>query len=307
VIVALGNLYGRGFPRPEFLDTKAIVHWISEQRGRGKTCCVTTATSNAARIARLALDMGVSLEGVKFLATGEPLTEAKREFIARAGASVTCRYAFTELGVAAFGCGNPLYTDEVHVHQNFATIVAHPNPLGDGSPIHPLLFTTVHPVADRLLLNVANGDYGTLEKRDCGCALEKAGLTLHLHHIRSYEKFTSEGMNYFYGDLHEFFQNTLPAEFGGGPGDYALVEAEDENGRTRLTLRVHPQVGAIDEQKILHRLRDELARGSWANEFQTRIWEGAGTLRIRREAPFAGSRGKILPLQIQKNSDERRG
>jgi hypothetical protein len=150
---------------------------------------------------------------------------------------------------------------------------------------------------------VENGDYGVLEQRDCGCALGKTGLTLHARHIRSYEKFTSEGMNYFYGDLYECFEKTLPAEFGGGPGDYQLVEEEDENEQTRLTLRVHPQVGAIDEQKVLHRLRDELARGSWANEFRTRVWERAGTLRVRREAPYASSRGKILPLRIQKRSE----
>jgi hypothetical protein len=107
-------------------------------------------------------------------------------------------------------------------------------------------------------------------------------------------------MNYFYGDLYEFFEKTLPSEFGGGPGDYQLVEEEDENGRTRLTLRAHPQIGAIDEPKLLGRLRDELARRSWSHEFQTRIWQRAGTLRVKREPPFASARGKILPLHIRR-------
>jgi hypothetical protein len=58
-------------------------------------------------------------------------------------------------------------------------------------------------------------------------------------------------MNYFYGDLFEFIETTLPAEFGGDPGDYQLVEEEDCNAQTRLTLLVHPEVGQFDEKKSL--------------------------------------------------------
>ena len=151
-----------------------------------------------------------------------------------------------------------------------------------------------------MLLNVAIGDYATLARRDCGCALEKVGLTLHLHHIRSYDKFTSEGMNYFYGDLYEFFEKTLPAEFGGGPGDYQLVEEEDQSGQTRLTLVVDPEVGVVDEPKILLRLQERLAEGSSANRFQSMVWQNAGTLRVKREIPHASARGKILPLHISR-------
>ena len=304
MIILLGRLYGPGFPGPEFLDTKAIVKWIVLETARGGRCCVTASSSNALRIAAVAGEMGVSLVGTKFIATGEPLTEAKRGAIESAGAAVTCRYAFTELGMAAYGCGRPKFTDEVHVLQNFATIVRHP--ALPGSPVRPLLFTTIDPSADRLLLNVANGDCGVLEKRDCGCALEKAGLTLHLHHIRSYEKFTGEGMNYFYADIVEVLEKVFPAEFGGGPEDYQLVEDEDANGQTRLTLRVDPRVGALDREKLLARLRAELSRGVWGNEFQTRIWDGAGTLRVTREAPLDGAREKVLPLQIQPPDASRR-
>ncbi len=245
----------------------------------------------------------MSLEGTKFSVSGEPFTESKHEVIERVGASATARYSFSGAGPVGGGCARPRYTDEVHVNTHVLAVIPHPTPLtDDGRSVRPLLFTSLHPSMPVFFLNVENGDYATLDRRDCGCAMEKVGLTLHLHHIRSYEKFTSEGMNYFYGDLYEFFEKTLPAEFGGGPGDYQLVEEEDENGQTRLTLRVPPQVGATDEQTVLHRLRDELARGSWANEFRTLIWERAGTLRVRREAPYASSRGKILPLQIQKRS-----
>jgi hypothetical protein len=299
LIAAMARRYGPGFAAPEFVEPEAILQWLAAERQAGRRCCVTTAASNAVRVARLAAEQGISLQGTKFLCSGEPLTEAKREIIARAGADATCRYAFTEFGIAGFGCGRPESVDEVHVHQNVLALVTHPEPLG-GPAIHPFLFTTVDRRADRLLLNVANGDYGVLEQRSCGCALEKAGLMLHLRHIRSYEKFTGEGMNYFYGDLLSFVEATLPAEFGGGPGDFQLVEEEDAVGQTRLTLRVDPKLGPLDETKLRSRLRAELGRGAWGNEFQARTWDHAGTLRVMREAPLASARGKILPLQVQK-------
>jgi len=145
---------------------------------------------------------------------------------------------------------------------------------------------------------VENGDYGYLTLRDCGCALGKTGLSLHLHHIRSFEKFTSEGMNFFYGDLYELFEKNFPCDFGGGPGDYQLVEEEDGNGQTRLTLVVHPQVGDVEEHRILARLRAELAKRSRGDRFMTDVWVQAGTFNIRREVPYASPRGKVLPLHM---------
>jgi hypothetical protein len=135
-------------------------------------------------------------------------------------------------------------------------------------------------------------------RRDCGCALEKAGLPLHLHSIRSFEKFTSEGMNFFYGDLYELFEKTFPCEFGGGPGDYQLMEEEDDKGQTRLTLVVDPEVGALDEKMLLEKLRTAFSNGSRSNRFMTEVWESAGTFRILRQKPHASPRGKILPLHI---------
>jgi hypothetical protein len=151
-----------------------------------------------------------------------------------------------------------------------------------------------------VILNVESGDYGTLERGDCGCALEKVGFGLRVHHIRSFEKFTSEGMNYFYGDLFELLEETFPSEFGGGPGDYQLVEEEDVNGQTRLTLVVHPEVGELDEGKILARLRVAFSNGSRGNRFTTGVWENAGTFRIKKQVPHTSPRGKILPLHISR-------
>jgi hypothetical protein len=107
-------------------------------------------------------------------------------------------------------------------------------------------------------------------------------------------------MNYFSTDLFELLENAIPAEFGGGPGDYQLVEEEDGNGQTRLTLLVDPDVGAVDEANLLSRLQQGLAKGSRNNRFMTAVWQDAGTFKIRRERPHASARGKILPLHINR-------
>jgi hypothetical protein len=304
-IVALARWYGPGFPRPEFVaitETDRIIRWIADKRAQDTRCAIKTSGSNATRIAETAWKAGASLKGATFICGGEPFTDAKRDTIQKAGARAIPRYGFVTGGSVGNGCAQPAHTDEVHVNRHTFALITAPegHPLRAAS-IRPLLFTTLLPTDPWLLLNVENGDYGVLEERDCGCALQRVGLTLHLHDIRSYEKFTSEGMNYFYGDLFDIFEKRLPTEFGGGPGDYQLVEEEDEDGRTRLTLRVHPHVPELNEAKVIVRLREHLSSGSWEKEFQVKMWHAADTFRIRREAPHASARGKILPLHLSRS------
>jgi hypothetical protein len=307
LVVLAAKYFHPSFPRPEFIDsceTDRIVRWTAKHQAGKKASCITTAASNATKIARIACELGISLEGTKFIVTGEPFTESKKEVLQKAGATATPRYAYGGSINIGFGCANPLHTDEIHVNQHQLALFSNPRLVEKNNPcLRPLLCTTLDTTFPRLLLNVESGDYGYLTHRDCGCALEKAGLTLHLHHIRSFEKFTSEGMNYFYGDLFVLFEDTLPAEFGGGPGDYQLVEEEDSKSQTRLTLVVHPGVGELNEQRLLARLRAALADGSRGNRFMTRVWQDAGTFRVKREVPYASARGKILPLHFSHEKD----
>src|SRR5262249_29085334 len=219
--------------------------------------------------------------------------------IERVGGRVIPTYGFADGGQVGRGCANPVYTDDVHVLRDRLAVL--PNPARTdliAAGIQPLLFTTLYSSAPLFLLNVENGDYAVLEERDCGFELEKGGFTLHLLYIRSYEKLTSQGMNYFYGDLFDLFEKSLPSEFGGGPGDYQLVEEEDESGQTLLVLVVHPRIGRVNEEGLLARLRQALSEGSRDNRFMASVWQGAGTLRIRRQVPYASPRGKVLPLHI---------
>jgi hypothetical protein len=291
---------GVGIANPEYLstgDVKPILDWIVEKRHEEINCCIQTVVSNALRIARIALEMGMSLQGTTFTASGEPLTQSKKKLIEKPGARIALRYGPGGGNGASLGCGNPHFADEVHVPESMFTFVEHPKPLDEsGPPIHPLMLTMLHPAAPRFLLNVQNGDYATMTRRNCGCPLEKVGFTQHLHTIRSFEKLTTEGMNYFSTDIVELLENTIPSEFGGGSGDYQLIEEEDDGGQTRLTLLVHPNVAELNEETLLFRLRENLAQGSRNNRFMSKIWQNAGTFRIRREAPHASARGKILPL-----------
>jgi hypothetical protein len=302
MIILAGKSFSPGFPSPDFTDAGSlhrIVDWVAQEKRQGRACCILTTPSNAARIAGEAIEKGEGLTRTVFLVGSEPLTEAKLERIEQAGAAATTNYAYGGGINLGLGCANPQYIDEIHVNQHLVALLPRPWPLaGEGPPVHPLLGTTLHPLAPRLLLNVENGDYVSFLRRDCGCGLEKLGLTLHLHRIRSFEKFASEGMNYFYVDLFDILEKTLPAEFGGGPGDYQLVEEEDGVGLTRLILRVRPEVGQVNEAQLLDRLQAVLRNGSRDQQFMARLWQTTGTLRIRREAPYTSARGKILPLHI---------
>jgi hypothetical protein len=302
LIVLEGKQVGVGLPMPEFTDAQylqPIVLWAEQKRREGKPCQVTTIVSSAVRIAQTAATMGLSLDGVKFVVSGEPFTEAKRKVIEQAGSVAIPHYAYGGGINAGFACADAEDIDEIHVNQHMLALIPHPEPLfREGVQIHPLLCSTLRLESPRLLLNVENGDYGTLRERVCGCSLGAVGLNVHLSHIRSYEKFTSEAMNYFYGDLFNFMEQILPDEFGGGPGSYQLVEEEDGNGQTRLSLLVHPNIENVNEETLLSRLVERFGQGSGDNRLTSKIWQDAGTFRIKRQVPHASGRGKILPLHV---------
>jgi hypothetical protein len=299
-----GSWFGPGFARPEVLPPdglERIVRWVEQCRRENQPACIRTVASNAARIARTAIAIGASLTGCTFIASGEPLTTAKRRVIAAAGAAVTVGWGYEPGPVwVGFGCGNPAHGDEMHILRHTLAVIQHPELSAEagGEQIRPLLFTTLYPSAARLQINVSNGDCATLFERDCGCALQRAGLNLHVHTVGSFEKLTSEGFAYSYDALYELLETKLPDAFGGGAGDYQILEEEGADGQTFVTLLVDPAVGQVDEGRLLERLAAELAKGSRSNRFMTGVWRDAGTLRVRRAPPIVSARGKVLPLRM---------
>ena len=57
-------------------------------------------------------------------------------------------------------------------------------------------------------------------------------------------------MTFFGPELFDLLERELPSRFGGGAGDYQLVEEEVE-GLPKVSILVSPRVGSVDEQVLL--------------------------------------------------------
>jgi hypothetical protein len=143
-------------------------------------------------------------------------------------------------------------------------------------------------------------DCGIVERRDCGCAFQEAGLDVHIRDIRSYSKLVGEGVTLVGNQMVQILESVLPARFGGSPLDYQLLEEEDENHLTRLFLIVSPRVEIRDEQTVIDVLHDALDKTSAAAGLASAVWRQAGSIRVRRVEPVWTSRGKLMPLHISK-------
>src|SRR5262249_37080142 len=151
-----------GISMPEFIDyvteTERIARWASTTRRAGKPGCIKAVPNDAVRIARVAYDKGLSLEGTKFFLGGEPFTEAKREVIERVGATATSQYGFLLGGIVGYGCAQARVLDEVHVNQHLWAVVRHPRSIAANGPaVEPLLFSALHPSSPLMFLNTENG------------------------------------------------------------------------------------------------------------------------------------------------------
>jgi hypothetical protein len=93
-------------------------------------------------------------------------------------------------------------------------------------------------------------------------------------------------------------EEVLPARFGGGPLDYQLVEEEDEQGFTRLSLLVNPKVEIRNETEVVQTILEELRRTSVASDLARSIWEQAEIFQLKRISPIWTRRGKFMPLRL---------
>jgi hypothetical protein len=156
------------------------------------------------------------------------------------------------------------------------------------------------------MLNVGIDDFGVIERRSCGCPLQELGLTVHLRQVHSFRKLTGEGVTLVGSAMVHILEEVLPARFGGSPLDYQLLEEEDEQGFTRLSLLVSPRIEIESDTTVIGAVMDALGRNGVAAESARRIWDQAGTLRIARKEPVWTARGKLMPLRIARLSRERR-
>ncbi len=299
-LLYMSRAFGAKFPLPEFVDTEElfkIAEFVRDQVKVHKRCCVFTNVSTAVRICLAARLKGISLEGAIFHGCGEPLTLARKKEIESSGARYVLYYAFMEAGLVGCLCKNATAIDDVHLFSSFlATITA--KRMVAGVEVDAFLFTSLEPSSAKIFLNVESGDYGVLEKRSCGCPFDDLGFGDHIHHVRSFEKLTSEGMTFYGTDLIRIVEEVFPRQFGGSSVDYQLAEEEEESGISRLLIRVSPSVGAIDEKGLIAVLLEELKKGGDSQRMMADMWSRMGTVKIKREFPVVSQAGKLTPLYI---------
>jgi hypothetical protein len=252
---------------------------------------VRTFVSRALKVCIAAQEAGLDLTGTTFMVGGEPPTFAKVRGITGTGARCVPLYNFTEHGFVGAGCGRPADENDIHFFKDVLALIQFPRQVPElAIEVNAFNFTSLLPTAPKVLLNVESDDYGLVENRSCGCPLEAYGFTEHLRHIRSFRKLTAGGPTLVGIDMVHILEEVLPTRFGGSPLDYQLLEEEDENGFTRLSLLVSPRVQIPDETVVVKAVLEVL--GKWKEA----EYKQAGTLRIKRMEPILTSRGKLMSL-----------
>jgi hypothetical protein len=294
---------GVAVPTPEHVpleQAEVVARWLAAQCERGMPAALNAPASSGVRVCRAALENGLDISGTLFRFGGEPLTEGKAQAVAEAGGSVFCNYTMGETGRIGLGCNARLMRDEVHILLDNLGVIQRDRDAGGGISVPALLYTSLQPSAPKLLLNVESDDYGVLVERDCGCPVGALGLRLHLHTIRSYEKLTSEGMNFVGTELLALVEQVLPERFGGGPADYQLVERE-VGGLPKVAIVVSPRVGDIDERAVVRAVLQTLGSGPAYRGMMAEIWRDGETVRVERREPHQTVAAKILPLHIMRD------
>jgi hypothetical protein len=291
---------GARIPLPEYTPAgrvDRVVSWLARRRAKGTPGILITTPSACVRTCSTAIELEQDIAGTLFVLVGEPYTDGKAAVVAGAGCRAYSHYAMAEAGMIGLACQASDALDDVHlVGDKIATIQRDVGLSGNGHRIGALFHTTILPASPKVMLNVESGDYGVIEERECGCGGLPDEFRRHLHSIRSYEKLTSEGMNFMGGMLLDLVERVLPARFGGYPTDYQLVERE-QNGLPRVGLVVSTAVGALDQEQLVASVLGFLRDRGHAEKMMADVWAQGGTLEVMRRDPHVTSGGKILPLQ----------
>jgi hypothetical protein len=291
-------------PRPLYVsleDPLLIARWMANVLRAGQTPHLLAFVSSAVRLCQAASSSGIDLQGAQFAVTGEPATEARLAAIRRTGATAVPSYASAEAGAIGYGCLAPRAPDDYHLYHDLVALI---QPGSDGAgpnlPASALLFSSLQPTAPFILLNVSMGDQAEVARRPCGCPLERLGWTSHLQGLRSFEKLTAGGMTFFDTDVIRVLEEELPARFGGGPTDYQLLEEEADDGRPRLRLLVHPDVGPLDTAAIADSFLSAISTGSGVQRIAGLLWRDASLVSVERQAPRVAPSGKVLHLHVER-------
>jgi hypothetical protein len=303
------RLAGVRVPLPEYVkEDQAIVilRWMTAQLRAKRQCLIRTGVSRAVRLALAAQENGIDLTGATITGGGEPPTAAKVSQITRSGAHFVPNYGMTEAGQPGSGCAQPVDGSDVHLFKDSIALFTHPYRVEEFDISVPAFnLTTLLPTSPKILFNVQTDDYGIVEERHCGCELETYGYTTHLRDIRSYSKLTGEGVTLIGTEMLRILNEALPTRFGGSLLDYQLMEEEDVQGFTRLSLIISPRVEIGDESSVIEYMHDQLSESSSMADAARVPWQHAGTIQIKRMEPIWTERGKLLPLHIPRRHSQK--
>ena len=303
-VVKLGRMLGVAMPKPQLVrmdQAIEVARWAVGACKETGSAAVRTGTSMAVRVCQAAQQEGLDLTGVTFVVGGEAVTDAKRREITETGAKCVTTYFFVEAGAVGWGCARPADSNDLHFFKDAFALVQYPRkvPRSDIT-VDAFHFTTLLPTAPKLMLNVETDDYGSVDRRSCGCFLEQCGFKEHLMGVQSFRKLTGEGVTLIGSEMEEILESVLPARLGGNSLNYQLLEEEDSQGFTRLKLLVSPQVHIADENQIEKVFMEALGRSSVAAHLAKEIWTQAGTVRVERREPMVTARGKQMLLHVNR-------
>src|SRR5262245_6104317 len=114
-------------------------------------------------------------------------------------------------------------------------------------------------------------------------------------------------MTFLDADVIRVLEEVLPAQFGGAPTDYQLVEDEGPDGLPRLALVVHPSVGPVPAAAMARAFLAAIGGGSGAERMMGIVWREAELVRVERRPPLLTESGKILHLYSMSRGRVQRG
>ena len=292
-----------GYPKAEPAPLNAcepLLHCLLQYLEEGRRPILNCTPSGALELSRRAVRTGRSLRGVHFLLGAEPLSEARRAGIVASGAVPIPTYGTSEAGWIGAQFPGAEHADEVAVFRDAYAVIPLPEDNSDEThAVSPLLLTNLRPAAPKVLINTGIGDTARISTYRPSQYAESLGYDLCLHQIRSFGKVTVFGSTFAMADLRILLEDILPRTCGGGPGDYQLVETEEE-GAARLILRVNPDVTGTHSDEIRQTFLAELEALQHFYGPMTQVLEQGPNLLIKRQKPTVGPTGKLSPVIMQK-------
>lgn len=300
-MLEFARLHGSKVMLPEYLpidDFSPVARHVEKRKSEGRRVFLAGNVSQLVRVTSSALEKGCDISGTVFLCSGEALTEGKMAVFNRAGVRPHGQYAINEFSRVGLACpeheGNT-----VHLLEDAVEVIARrgPSPYDESVEVNSLHFTSLAPYAHIVLINFEVDDSGEVLEARCDCLYSRLGYRTLVTDMNSFGKVSPLGMTFHAQELQNILELRIPERFGGGPGDYQLVECEGPDSQTQLVLHVSPRVNP-SEPAAIGRYFLELMRPRYGGALATRAWVHAGGIKVVVAEPYKNLRGKVHAVRL---------